>query len=374
MFKLWWLILAGLLLVLTGCVTGKSNKGRSQIVDPIKARCENDQKQVFTVYLDMTADWACKTTGMCAHAERVEIVVPHPAEINLTKYKTVAFTEIGGNYGESFAAAVKSQMIGKDNLTVMDRTQLNKILQELGMTQEDLFDSEKRAQLGRLLPAAALVMGKVEGDYRKEKRTKRETCYTAKIPYPCTKEFDVGVANMTADISVVEVDTSATIQVKHLTATTGDDTDKIFNLGKMLNPTEMHEKNLQEIVSDMTKAVVPYSTKEEVIFYVDKDIPTLERGIVDAEAGDLEKAKEVFLKAISDNEANKAISQKTLARAYFNLGVVYLHTKEFDEAVKSFETVDDLAIKAFPAAQMRKLTKCYEDEYKKMGEQQVVSK
>ena len=115
MFKLWWLILAGLLLVLTGCVTGKSNKGRSQVVDPIKARCENDQKQVFTVYLDMTADWACKTTGMCAHAERVEIVVPHPAEINLTKYKTVAFTEIGGNYGESFAAAVKSQMIGKDN-------------------------------------------------------------------------------------------------------------------------------------------------------------------------------------------------------------------------------------------------------------------
>ncbi|MGB5054179.1 MAG: tetratricopeptide repeat protein [Nitrospirales bacterium] len=372
MVKIWCLVLAGLVLVLTGCVNQK--KVKSNVVDPMKAQCESEQKQVWAVAWDMTTDWACKTTGMCAHAERVKIIVPHPADINLTKYKTVAFTKIGGNYGDSFASAVKSQMIGKDNLTVMDRTQLDKILQELGMTQEDLFDADKRAKLGNLLPTAALVMGNVNGEYKQEKRTKRETCYTAKVPYPCTKEFSVGVANMIADVSFVEVETSATIQVKHLTATSGDDTDKIFDLTSMLNPTELQEKNLQEIVSDMTKAVVPYSTKEEVFFYADQNLPTMERGIVDAEAGDLEKAKEVFLKAISDNESNKEISQKTLARAYFNVGVIYLHTREFDKAEKAFETVDNLALKAFPAAQMRKLTKCYEDEHKKMGEQQVVVK
>lgn len=373
MVKLWCLVLAGFLLFVTGCGKAKPDREYGLIVDKHKAQCEKEQQQVWSVYWGMTKDWACKATGMCAHAEKVDIIVPHPADINLTKYKTVAFAKIGGNYGDSFASAVKSQMVGKDNLTVMDRTQLDKILQELGMTQEDLFDADKRGKLGKLLPTAALVMGNVNGDYKTEKRTKRETCYAGKVPYPCTKEFDVGVANMIADVSFVEVETSATIQVKHLTATSGDDTDKIFTLTAMLNPTELHEKNLELIVSEMTKAVVPYSTKEEVFFYADQDLPTLERGIVDAEAGDLEKAKEVFLKAISDNESNKEISQKTLARAYFNLGVIYLHTKDFDEAVKAFETVDDLAIKTLPAAQMRKLAKCFEVEEEEMRKQQIVS-
>ena len=140
-----------LVLMVTGCSWLKPNPEKPNDHHPV-SECRNKPKNPWKEVKNLF----CKALGTC---QEVKLLVSHPAEVDLSKYKTVAFAKIDGDYGNSFATAPKERKVQNGNLTVMDRTQLDKVLTELQMTQEDLFDAKKRKQLGLLLPAAVLFEG-----------------------------------------------------------------------------------------------------------------------------------------------------------------------------------------------------------------------
>lgn len=352
-----------LVLMVTGCSWLKPNPETTNDHHPV-SECRNKPKNPWKEVKNLF----CKALGTC---QEVKLLVSHPAEVDLSKYKTVAFAKIDGDYGNSFATALKERMVQNGNLTVMDRTELDKVLAELQMTQDDLFDTEKREQVGKILPATALVLGKVEHKFASESRQKNATCGSGKKAYPCMQTYQVGTADMIADISIVRVETGQTIQVKHLSATSEETTDTILSTKKGINERALHEKNLNQLVSGMQMAILPYKSEQSVIFYLDGDLPQLERAIPDTEAGELQKAKERIRSAIADNKDNPKISKEVLAKAYFDLGLLYLYTQEFEQAEKAFETVDDLDLNKYPTGKMRKLVKCMEQEEKKKTEQTV---
>lgn len=360
---------------LTGCKTlGNSNSSNHMVPSTSNSECAELTKEDPW---GQTVEAICGLLGSFCDTVKVKIQVPHPAEIDLAKYRQVAFANIGGNYGEAFSASLKEQMVRDGRLKVIDRSQLNALLKELELSDSDLVDPTNRAKLGNLLPATALVMGNVNKEYKESKSSENSSCAIMQngkmTTKPCMKIIRTGTANMQGEISVAEVETGAQIQAKHLHSSMEEKTETTTGDPAPVNEGLLHERNLNQIVAAMTKATLAWVENRKVVFYKDSNLPTLERGIKEAQAGELEAAKNIFSKTIEDNKGNTAISQNALAAAYFDLGVTYAYSQSYDQAEEAFKTVDDLAINEFPADTMRKIVKCLRDEKNKM-DQQMASK
>ncbi len=297
----------------------------------------------------------------------IEISVTHPAEIDLTTYKSVAFTQLEGNFGEEFSTALKEKIVKGGNLSVVDRSQLDTILNEQGLTQKDIFESKARAKLGKLLPATVLVVGKVNKVYSEATSSQQATCTTTTVKgkiktRPCTKNFRTGNANITGDISIIRVETGEQIQVKHLAAKMEKKTESTQGEPDPINENDLHEKNLKSIVHDMAKAIISTQENHRVILYEDGDLPGLKRGILEAQAGSLEETKKIFARIISKAEGNPDVKEIALAKAYFNFGVVQGYDGEYQEADRLLSLSENQAPGELKAARMRQIIKCMQKE------------
>ena len=309
-------------------------------------------------------------TGFCGilsffcSSQQVDIQVPHTPEIDLSGYETIAFTKIEGNYGEAFAASFKEQLQKKSKIKVVDRTQLQKILNEQGKSENDLFDPNFRVTLGKLLPAGVIVTGKIDGNFQSSPPINPQM-----VPCPydtkktCTLNTVTGRATMKGTISIIDVETSQHLKDKRLHHSE-EDSNTAFNqlVPEPIDQEALHEKNLKVVVSDMTKASVHWTETRSVVFFTHSDIPKIERGVLEAKSGKLEGAEKIFSEAIAQNEGNPDVSTKALAAARFNLAVVKAYRGEYDEAERLLSLVMDDTLDAFPAALMRKVIDCLKEE------------
>ncbi len=359
-----------LLVFLSAACSKKGFEGFKSSVIPQEApppTCENLTKKdpwgnTYPIYLS------------CSTPTKVPVLASHPAEIDLTKYERVAFTNIGGNYGEAFSAAFKEQMVKNGKIKIMDRAQLDKIKEEMGLTDSDLFDASKRAKLGKLLPATALVIGQVNKDDYQEATTESSECSPGvnltkkKI---CSKTVRTGIAHIQGEISIAEVESGALIQVKRLSSTAEKKTESTSGTPGLINKNGLYEQSLNSIVDDMVRAILPWEENLTAIFYADSDLPVLARGILEAQSGGLQETKSIFIKAVESNRDNEKVSQVALAKAYFNLGAIHAYLGEYQKADENLSKAEDLAPGKLEAARMRQMVKCLvkeEEERKRQAE------
>jgi len=308
----------------------------------------------------------CKvSSGAICKTEVAKILITQPAEIDVTKYQNIAFGEIGGNAGADFTAAIMEQMVKNKSLNVVDRTQLAAHMKELGIAQEDLFDQSNQMKLGKLLPGTVLVVGEVNYDYKENLDRSYNNCVnpvTGRRNYNCAKTKRSGQASVRGRLHFTETETGRQIQVKRLSTSFGDSSStKGWGYGgspDQLNAADLQDLAIERAAEEVIHSIVPWQEERHVIFFKDGDVPKLERGIAEAQAGRLDKAKKYFLDAISEIESSAAFDKEDLAAAKFNLGVIKTYERKHEEAENLFSEVDDLALKVFPAVEMRNINEC----------------
>lgn len=346
-------------LLMTGCI--------KQTLPDVGPSCEFElgpkhQKKGLSWEAMKTA--MCKITdGAMCSTEVARILVTQPAQIDITKYKNIAFTNIGGNAGEDFSAAIMEQMVKNKDINVIDRNQMAALLNELSITQEDLFNQTNQIKLGELLPGTMLVTGKVNYTYNENlDRTYNRNCInplTGQRRYNCHDTKRSGLATVKGNLKFTDTQTGRIIQVKRLSTSFGDSAStKNFGTPDRLNPSEIQDLAIERAAEELIHSIVPWQEERHVIFYKDRDVPKLERGIAEAQAGELETAKKIFYDAIAEIESSPNFDKEDLAAAKFNLGVIKTYERKHEEAEKLFSEVDDLALKVFPAVQMRQINKC----------------
>lgn len=271
----------------------------------------------------------------CAMTESIVVPVTKPAEINLKGVKKIAVGEIGGYMGEDIGEEITNALFVSDRFPdVLDRENLNSILREQGLSWSGITTSEESAKLGEVIGATALVVGRVsDNDYKEERkqRTFQRTTYTKpKRTYNVTEYTRTGVATLTANLKVIDVQTGKILATKKYEASYTITTKKEEGTPPGIDEEDLYEACRGNIVSQFMKSIAPYTIRVEMKFQRDKEIPEIELGINMAKIGNWDNAITNFQNAVN----NHPDSWKT----HFNLALAYECCEEYDKAIEGFTT------------------------------------
>ena len=313
-----------------------------------------------------TVAWLCRTFKFFCDERQIRLKVPHKAEIDLSKYKTIAFTKLDGDYGDAFAAAYKELLQKNSHLKVVDRTQLQKLIKQMEINESDLLDEKNRPKLGKLLPAGLMVTGSITSSSQEPLPVPSIIPCPYNIKQTCTINTRTATSTMKGVISVIDVETGESLKDRRLYSSEEDSNTALNKLiPDPINIEELHEKNVQVLASDMIKATADWKERRRILLYVNSDIPKLNRGILEAKSNRIEKAKEIFAKAIEDSLDNPEVSRTALAAARFNLAVLRAYLGDHASAEILLSQVLDDTEDDFPATTMRKINDCLEKENKR---------
>lgn len=268
---------------------------------------------------------------------KIPIPLTHPAEINMSQYKQIAISEIGGNMGQAFGDSIKNGLVESNRFQVVDRARLNQILGELNLSQSDLADETKRVKLGKLLSASAMIAGHTEGEYNEKITSFNATCGSKDNQYPCTVYTRKGVVKTNGSIDVINIQIGQIIKSKLLNSSCSASTQATDATPDTIDKDSLFGMCLSENAHTFLKAISPWTETVQVPFVKDSGIPDLERGINQSKMGEMTEAINIFASAAKASEGNPNIKPKSIAYAYWDLGLAYEYTWEFDKAIEAFK-------------------------------------
>lgn len=310
---------------------------------------------------------------------KVPVQVTHPAEIDMSPYKRIAIGEIKGNMGQYYSDRIKNRLVESGRFEVVDRSQLGSILRERSLSQSDSANPNKQMKSGKLIGAAALIQGHTSGQYSEEVTYRQSTCYASGgVKYTCNLYTRRGQVRTDGSIDVIDVQTGKIIKSKPLNATCNQKTGPVEGTPPGIDKDGLSGECLGENVMTLIKAISPWRETVMAAFVKDDAMPNLEKGIAYAKAGDMDEAIRIFastakaaetsnnttVKPAPDGvapeatgstdifrsigkmistvsakafESNTSAQPESIANAYWNLGLAYEYSREFDKAVEAFK-------------------------------------
>lgn len=275
----------------------------------------------------------------CAHTIGIPVQVLRPAEINMNRYKQIAVGGIQGSHGAEMTGLVQQRLVDSNRFTVVDRQNLERVLREQGLASSDLADPRAAVKLGKLLPSAALVFGRVDENYSENVSSSEGTCTssTGKTKRKCYTNTRVGKAVVRGTFTVTDVETGAVLRTKVIPCELGASTEALDKQPAAIDAQALLSECREGVAQEFLKSIVPYRETVYAPFQEDSDLPQIQQGINFAKLGKWDDAIEKFLQAVETVSANPKTSGETAARAYFNLGLAYEYSGRYDEALKHVE-------------------------------------
>lgn len=286
----------------------------------------------------------------------VAVPVQRPAEINMAKFKDVLIYRIDGNRGNAFADGLKERLISSGRFNVVDRTSMQPILTELQLSQSDLAQSDKAAKVASIQTASAMIKGRVDGSYDEKVTYSDQRVYrdkNDKVGYNVRTYTRTGTVNTGGSIDVIDVVTSKVLKSMNQgnrcqaqTSAERDPRPEAIDRNGLFSACT--SKNLDAFM----KAISPWTEYVRAPFRTDGDIPMLEAGVNKAKVGDMPGAADTFQEAAKSAEMNPKIKPKTIAKAYFNMGLANQYSDRHDKAMEAFNKAYSLDPSADCAEQM----------------------
>lgn len=297
----------------------------------------------------------------CASTVYVPMKVEHPAEVNMSAYRQVAIAGIKGNNGRAVEDRIKPLLLESGRFKVLDRTRMDQIWQELDISESDISDPGQRVKLGKFLSASAIIAGHIDGVY-KEKITSREsTCKQDKQEYPCTIYTREGVLKSEGNIDVIDVETGEILMSKRLECARSAQKSATDAEPDRIDRDALISRCAAQNASVFVKAVSPWSEYVRVPFEKDGKIPELEKGIAQATVGNTNEAIGTFKACIKNYEANPKTKPESLAKIYWNMGLVYEYTGQFERASASLKKAYEISREQRFLAELQNVERLKED-------------
>ncbi len=231
------------------------------------------------------------------------------------------FLGLGKKEGKSFQQTARTNVF-----TVVERTRMDQVMQELQLGQTGLVDEAQAAQVGRMLGADAIITGNVgvscEDEWVKEKRTEKK------------KTVEVNCEKRTANVS-------ASVRITHV------------ETGRLMGSKEAsHKQELKKCEGDFGAALPPpeatvdvclQAVAAELVNYFAPRFVQQKMELVEAEGPDFKRYLDAAEDAIDRYDLDTAYLQYTAmaekdpynAAVIYNLGVL-------NEAVSNFSKAQQL--------------------------------
>ncbi len=302
----------------------------------------------------------CATTS-------VNYWVNRPAEINLRDYPQIAIGDIETAFAEiQHAYAIRDAFTVKlirSNYfdAVLDRQHLEALMQEHYLAWSGMMDENSAWELGQLLGASALVYGSVTRDEYQENLTQRE--YTRKDKdgnvYPVTEYTRTGEYFLNVSVRVIDTQTSRILGIRELSVRNSDQISAENEQPGFIEIETLYRQSVEDIAEQFVHMVAPYQQVTQATYELDKkylpELALARQYIINGNTGQaldlLEQATQKF-----------DIPAKSLAKAYYNLGLLQTYIGDFDSAMENLNQ----ALRLRPGTQRysRAIQTCWDEQRK----------
>lgn len=268
-------------------------------------------------------------------APSMMVPVTRPAEINLRGINKIAIGEIRGDGGQIVSDLLTSKLFESGKFEVVDRANLNRIMQEHSLNLGGAVDEKTAAQLGKLVGAAVLVFGNIS-TFKYEMKPSKGDPWKDKQGGSHQTHYKKGIARMTATIQVVGLTTGTVLAAKTISKQSEESKSKDNEWPEDPDRDAIVGAAVDETVSAFIKMIAPYTDYVNVTFAKnDSKLPELEKGVNFAKAGQWSDALEQFKAASAKDPMHQG--------AHWNLGLAYEYTNQFDKAEEAFKTANKIA-------------------------------
>jgi len=255
----------------------------------------------------------------------VTVTLQHPPSVRL-QITTLAFGPPKGECSEALHDRVEVSFANSD-MDVVDRSHLDNVLAEHKLQVSGLVNEETAARVGEMLGAQALAFLTVR-HCDIDRSTTRHTCSNGKSRYPCTKYHTR--ADINGSLRIEDLTTGRFLAAQPFTGSSAAESwDGYPDSDDQLQNAEV------EIVNQIHKMFFPWTESRKLVFFNDKDC-NLKAAFLLLRGGDIEGARRTSLDNLDSCKAAAGIKPKTLAHAYYNVGMVHFIRGEYDEAQSNF--------------------------------------
>jgi len=312
----------------------------------------------------------------CA-APKTVLRVIRPAEVDMSDYRKIAVADFRGpgRSGSLAASILTSEIFKSGYFELLERQQMQKILEEQAFSLTGAVDVATAAEIGEMLGVEALIFGEVTsysvedlegteevkkrvwtGEYEKDKdgniiyekglfgiKHKKKKYKEEFVDEP----YVVRSASVAVNFRVVAVETAELLAVKSNSSSYNKRATGTDQIGKLPAKESILENLSRKVVDTFVRQIAPYYATITKKF--EKGSGASKQAIKMAQSGLWDKALEIF-------QREAQIHPKP--ENYYNIGVCYEALGRYDMAEKQYETAlslkaKDLYIKA--VADIRKL-------------------
>jgi hypothetical protein len=270
-----------------------------------------------------------------------------PAEVNLAGVKRVAITNIDGPDGETLATLVSQRIIDSKRYELVERAEMNKIVAEHRGALDAAFEQNQGVEIGKLLPAAALIAGRVDeskADDRVTSRADNCTRYQSGklVRYPCTRYTRSVKARFVTNMRVFDTNTSKVLVSRRLVAERKKETTATDGDPATVDTDALLDQCRNEVADHFLKMIAPHPVQEHVDMEVDGALPELKQGNEYLKRGDPGTAVEFFARAVAKADANPSLKPDVKGRAHYSYGLGKAMVGDYDVALAELHMAQTL--------------------------------
>ena len=266
----------------------------------------------------------------------ISITVEHAPTLSL-KFKKVAFAPATGTCSDELVNALVSDFVS-NRIEVVDRENLQTILKEHSFTLTSSADQASTASIGKILGPSALIFIKVtrcatqqDKLYNTERKYNGQgVAYDAPVYISRTRAF------LTASIQVVDLASTKTLAAQNLNYS--PEKSNRSNVAYMEFPTtfEIQDMAIKSAVEEIHQMFLPWRERKTFEFYDDKDF-NMKEAFKALKNGNIAQSFTLTKEGFDECQKDSKVKEKTKVHVYYNMGICYMLTGDFNAALKVLE-------------------------------------
>lgn len=206
---------------------------------------------------------------------------------------------------------------------------------KLGTT--GIIDESTAPALGKIIGAAALVVGRIQTDKYAEETSSGDPWRDKQGKYH-RSHYREGLYTLIVNVNVIDMQTAKILAVKTLSTSYRDSTSADNETPPQINKNELYTRCIDQTKQQFLRLVAPYTVQVKAKFQTDKMLPEVDSAIAQFRIGEWDTGMKLLESAIN----KPGLEIKIRAKTYYNLGLAQTYRGQFAEALENLKKAMEL--------------------------------
>ena len=265
----------------------------------------------------------------------VQVTLTHPPGLGI-KVQRVAFAPVTSRAAEDLVSACIADLAATGQMEVLDRGNIEKVLNEQKFGQSGLVDEKTAVELGRLLGSTVLIFTSVQRmEVKHIPLNSTQPGWTDKknVSHPAVTTFVAKTqVELTASIQAVDLATGRIHSQQRIAVAPSEQNSSSQGAPEYPADTAVIEQAVGLVRLQVHQMLLPWTERRKLIFYDDKDYG-MKEAYKRLQLNDPAEALQKSLAALEAARADTGVKAKYLGRTNYNVGMCHFIRGDYQAAL-----------------------------------------